>query len=62
LAAGGQVAGALALVAPSARLGETQRLCYIPFVREAARRASSELGYAGGTAGLAATFAEEVAG
>jgi DNA-binding IclR family transcriptional regulator len=45
-AADGQVAGALTLVAPSARLGEVQRARYIPLVREAARRASYDLGYA----------------
>jgi DNA-binding IclR family transcriptional regulator len=46
-AAGGQVAGAVTLVAPSARLGEEQRARYTPLVCEAARRASSDLGYVG---------------
>jgi IclR family acetate operon transcriptional repressor len=46
-AAGGQVAGAVALVAPSARLGEAQRARYAPLVCEAARRASCDLGYVG---------------
>jgi DNA-binding IclR family transcriptional regulator len=47
-AAGGQVVGAVALVAPSARLGEPQRTRYTPFVREAAWRTSHDLGYAEG--------------
>lgn len=46
-AANGQVAGAVALVAPSVRLGERQRTGYMPLVCEAARRASYDLGYAG---------------
>jgi DNA-binding IclR family transcriptional regulator len=43
--AGGQVVAALALVAPSARLGDEQRQRAIPLVCEAARRTSSEMGY-----------------
>jgi IclR family acetate operon transcriptional repressor len=46
-AAGGEVAGALTLVAPSARLGSEQRERYIPLVCEAARRASYDLGFTG---------------
>jgi DNA-binding IclR family transcriptional regulator len=46
-AASGQVAGAVALVAPSARLGDAQRTRYTPLVCEAARRISTDLGYAG---------------
>ncbi len=46
-AADGQVAGAVTLVAPSARLGEAQRARCIPLVCEAARRTSYDLGYAG---------------
>jgi len=44
-AASGQVTGAITLVAPSARLGDEQRLRYIPLVRTAAQRASYDLGY-----------------
>ncbi len=46
-AADGQVAGALTLVAPAARLEEAQRSHYTPLVCEAARRASRDLGYGG---------------
>jgi DNA-binding IclR family transcriptional regulator len=44
-AANGLVAGALTLVAPSARLSRTQQEHYLPLVSEAARRASYDLGY-----------------
>jgi DNA-binding IclR family transcriptional regulator len=44
-AANGQVAGAMTLVAPSARLQREQHERYIPLVSEAARRASYDLGY-----------------
>jgi IclR family acetate operon transcriptional repressor len=44
-AANGQVAGAMTLVAPSARLQHEQRERYVPLVSEAARRASYDLGY-----------------
>jgi len=43
--AAGRVAGALTLVAPSARLGDEQRACYIPLVCKAARHTSHDLGY-----------------
>ncbi|WP_376797043.1 IclR family transcriptional regulator [Thermogemmatispora sp.] len=43
---GGQVAAALTLVAPAARLGPEQRERAIPLVCEAARRASYDMGYA----------------
>ncbi len=43
--AAGRVAGALTLVAPSARLSDEQRARYIPLVCEAARRTSHDLGY-----------------
>ncbi|HEY7347274.1 MAG TPA: IclR family transcriptional regulator [Ktedonobacterales bacterium] len=46
-AADGQAAGAVALVAPSARLEEAQRARYTPFVCETARRTSYDLGFAG---------------
>ncbi len=44
--AGGRVAGALTLVAPSARLSQEQRQRAIPLVCEAARRTSYDMGYA----------------
>lgn len=43
--ADGWLAGALTLVAPTARLGEEQKTRYIPLVREAARRTSYDMGY-----------------
>jgi DNA-binding IclR family transcriptional regulator len=43
--AGGEVMGSMTLVAPTERLGEEQRQRYIPIVREAARRASYDMGY-----------------
>jgi IclR family acetate operon transcriptional repressor len=43
---GNRQVGALTLVVPAARLGEEQRIRYIPLVQEAARRASYDLGYA----------------
>jgi DNA-binding IclR family transcriptional regulator len=46
-APGGLVAGAVALVAPSARLGEAQRAQYIPLVCAAAGRISADLGASG---------------
>ncbi len=45
-APGGRVAGAVTLVAPSARLGAEQRARYIPLVCAAADRISRDLGYA----------------
>ena len=45
-AASRQIAGAIALVAPAARLGSEQIARYTPLVQEAARRASYDLGYA----------------
>jgi IclR family acetate operon transcriptional repressor len=45
-ASGGQMAGALTLVAPSVRLGPEQRTRYIPLVGLAAGRVSADLGYA----------------
>jgi DNA-binding IclR family transcriptional regulator len=44
-APGGQVAGAVTLVAPSVRLGAEQRAGYIPLVCEVAGRISRDLGY-----------------
>ncbi len=41
----GRVAGAIALTAPSIRLSAKQRQLFTPLVYEAARRASSDLGY-----------------
>jgi DNA-binding IclR family transcriptional regulator len=41
----GHIAGALTLVAPSARLGDEQRARYTPLVCEAARRTALDLGY-----------------
>jgi DNA-binding IclR family transcriptional regulator len=46
--AGGEVEGALLLSAPSARLPTKQRRKFVPLVREAAARASRDLGYDGG--------------
>jgi DNA-binding IclR family transcriptional regulator len=46
--AGGEVEGALLLSAPSVRLPAKQRRKFIPLVREAAARASRDLGYDGG--------------
>jgi DNA-binding IclR family transcriptional regulator len=43
---GEKVAGAITLVAPSARLGEEQRARYVPLVCAAADRISRDLGYA----------------
>lgn len=43
--AGGTVAGAIGLSAPALRLTSEQRRVFAPLVREAARRASSALGY-----------------
>ncbi len=43
--ASGTVVGALAVTAPSMRLAAMQRDLYVPLVREAAARASSDLGY-----------------
>ena len=40
-----KVVGAIALTAPSIRLGSKQRQQFIPLVYEAARRTSSDLGY-----------------
>ena len=40
-----QVAGAMVLAAPTVRLGEKERAAYVPLVCDAARRASSDLGY-----------------
>ncbi|MBE3558546.1 MAG: IclR family transcriptional regulator [Ktedonobacteraceae bacterium] len=48
-AAAGDVAGAMTLVVPSSRLNHELRARAIPLVREAARRASSDMGYAGAT-------------
>jgi IclR family acetate operon transcriptional repressor len=45
--AGGEVEGALLLSAPSARLPARQRRKFVPLVREAAARASRDLGYDG---------------
>jgi IclR family acetate operon transcriptional repressor len=42
--AGGEVVGSMTLVAPTERLGEEQKQRYIPVVREAARRASYDMG------------------
>lgn len=44
---GSTVAGAVGLSAPALRLPSEQRRVFAPLVREAARRASSALGYAG---------------
>ena len=46
--AGGEVEGALLLSAPSVRLPARQRRKFVPLVREAAARASRDLGYDGG--------------
>ena len=46
--AGGDVEGALLLSAPSVRLPARQRRKFVPLVREAAARASRDLGYDGG--------------
>ena len=46
--AGGDVEGALLLSAPSVRLPAKQRRRFAPLVREAAARASRDLGYEGG--------------
>lgn len=46
--ADGGVAGAMVLSAPSVRLPARQRRKLVPMVREAAARASNDLGYAGG--------------
>jgi DNA-binding IclR family transcriptional regulator len=46
--AGGDVEGALLLSAPSVRLPAKQRRRFVPLVREAAARASRDLGYEGG--------------
>ena len=46
--AGGEVEGALLLSAPSVRLPAKQRRKFIPLVREAAARASRDLGHDGG--------------
>ncbi|HEY6542257.1 MAG TPA: IclR family transcriptional regulator [Ktedonobacteraceae bacterium] len=40
-----QVAGAMVLAAPLVRLGANEQSRYIPLVREAARRASCDIGY-----------------
>jgi DNA-binding IclR family transcriptional regulator len=45
--AGGEVEGALLLSAPSVRLSARQRRKFVPLVREAAARASRDLGYDG---------------
>jgi IclR family acetate operon transcriptional repressor len=45
--AGGEVEGALLLSAPSVRLPARQRRKFVPLVREAAARASRDLGYEG---------------
>ncbi|MGI8911605.1 MAG: IclR family transcriptional regulator [Rubrobacteraceae bacterium] len=47
--ADGGVAGAMVLSAPSVRLPARQRRKFVPLVREAASRASRDLGYAGET-------------
>lgn len=49
--ADGGVAGAMVLSAPSVRLPARQRRRFVPMVREAAARASRDLGYVGGHAG-----------
>ena len=45
---GGEVEGALLISAPSVRLPARQRRKFVPLVREAAARASRDLGYDGG--------------
>ncbi len=44
-----RIVGAIALTAPSIRLSAKQRQLFIPLVCEAARRASTDLGYSGPT-------------
>jgi DNA-binding IclR family transcriptional regulator len=56
--AGGEVEGALLLSAPSVRLPAKQRRRFVPLVREAAARASRDLGYVGG---VPASSTEETA-
>jgi IclR family transcriptional regulator, acetate operon repressor len=46
--AGGGVEGSLLLSAPSVRLPARQRRKFVPLVREAAVKASRDLGYEGG--------------
>ena len=45
----GRIVAAIALTAPSIRLSAKQRQLFIPLVREAAYRASTDLGYIGST-------------